>query len=207
VLITTIVPSLPSIRRVTPRIAVLGSVYFVLIGLGFMFVEIGLIQRISIYLGHPVYGMAIGLFGIIVSTGLGSLCSYRLSLLNGLRLQLWAGALGLYLILLPYWFPLLIGQFAAGSLLVRAAVSLTANRPFRRADGFRIPHRNGNRKCHRFASDTLVLGGQRCGWRSWGRNRRTCQHPRHNKHDIVVRSCLLSAARADCDHPSATPPS
>jgi hypothetical protein len=124
VLITTIVPSLPSIRRVTPRIAALGSVYFVLIGLGFMFVEIGLIQRISVYLGHPIYGMAIGLFGIIASTGLGSLCSYRLSLLTGLRLQLWAGALGLYLIFLPYWFPVLIDQFASANLLIRAAVSL-----------------------------------------------------------------------------------
>lgn len=87
-LITINVPSLPSIRRVAPRIALLGTLYFVLIGLGFMFVEIGLIQRISIYLGHPVYGMPIGLFGIIVSTGLGSLCSYRLSWLTGLRLQL-----------------------------------------------------------------------------------------------------------------------
>ena len=139
VLITTIVPSLPSISRVTPRIAVLGSVYFVLIGFGFMFVEIGLIQRISIYLGHPVYGMSIGLFGIIVSTGLGSLCSYRFSLLNGLRLQLWAGALGLYLILLPYWFPLLIDQFAAGNLLVRAAVSLTAIVPSGVLMGFGFP--------------------------------------------------------------------
>ena len=123
----------------TPRIAILGSVYFVLIGLGFMFVEIGLIQRISVYLGHPIYGMAIGLFGIIVSTGLGSLCSYRLSLLTGVRLQLWAGALGLYLILLPYWFPLLIDQFAAGSLLVRAAVSLTAIVPSGVLMGFGFP--------------------------------------------------------------------
>jgi len=139
VLITTIVPSLPSIRRVTPSIALLGTLYFVLIGLGFMFTEIGLIQRISIYLGHPVYGMAIGLFGIIVSTGLGSLCSYRLSLLTGLRLQLWASALGLYLIFLPYWFPVLIDQFAAGGLLVRAAVSLTAIVPSGLLMGFGFP--------------------------------------------------------------------
>jgi hypothetical protein len=118
---------------------VLGSVYFALIGLGFMFVEIGLIQRISIYLGHPVYGMSIGLFGIIASTGLGSLCSHRLSLLSGIRIQLWAGALGLYVILLPYWFPLLIDQFAAGSLLVRAAVSLTAIVPSGVLMGFGFP--------------------------------------------------------------------
>jgi hypothetical protein len=139
VLITIIVPSLPSIRRVTPPIAVLGSAYFVLIGLGFMFIEIGLIQRISIYLGHPVYGMAIGLFGIIVSTGLGSLCSYRLSLLTGVRLQFWSGALGLYLIVLPYWFPLLIDHFAAGSILVRAAVALTAIAPSGVLMGFGFP--------------------------------------------------------------------
>jgi hypothetical protein len=139
VLITTVAPSLPSIRRVMPRIAVLGSVYFVLIGLGFMFVEIGLIQRISIYLGHPVYGMAIGLFGIILSTGIGSLCSSRLSLLTGVRIQLWAGGLGLYLILLPYWFPLLIDQFAAGNLLVRAAVSLAAIVPSGILMGFGFP--------------------------------------------------------------------
>jgi hypothetical protein len=139
VLITTIVPSLPSIRRVTPSIALLGTLYFVLIGLGFMFIEIGLIQRISIYLGHPVYGMAIGLFGIIVSTGLGSLCSYRLSLLTPWRLQSWAGALGLYLIFLPYWFPVLIDQFAAGGLLVRAAVSLVAIVPSGVLMGFGFP--------------------------------------------------------------------
>jgi hypothetical protein len=139
VLITTIVPSLPSIRRVTPPVAVLGTVYFVLIGLGFMFVEIGLIQRISIYLGHPVYGMSIGLFGIIVSTGLGSLCSSRLSLLTGIRIQIWAGALGLYLIFLPYWFPMLVDEFASGNLFVRAAVSLTAIVPSGLLMGFGFP--------------------------------------------------------------------
>jgi len=124
---------------VTSRIALLGSLYFVLIGLGFMFVEIGLIQRISIYLGHPVYGMAIGLFGIIVSTGLGSLCSSRLSLLTGLRLQLWAGALGFYLILLPYWFPILVDEFASANLLVRAWVSLAAIVPSGVLMGFGFP--------------------------------------------------------------------
>jgi hypothetical protein len=139
VLITTIVPSLPSIRRVTPSIAVLGTLYFVLIGLGFMFIEIGLIQRISIYLGHPVYGMSIGLFVIIVSTGLGSLCSSRLSLLTGMRIQLWAGALGLYLILLPYWLPVLLDEFASASLLVRGGVSLTAIVPSGVLMGFGFP--------------------------------------------------------------------
>jgi hypothetical protein len=59
--------------------------------------------------------------------------------LTGLRLQLWAGALGLYLIFLPYWFPVLIDQFAAGGLFVRAAVSLTAIVPSGVLMGFGFP--------------------------------------------------------------------
>ena len=139
VFISTVVPSLSSVRRVTPRLAVLGSLYFVLIGFGFMFVEIGLVQRISIYLGHPVYGLSIGLFGIIVSTGLGSLCAAHISLLPGVRIQLWAAILGLYLILLPYWFPILVDQFASATLLVRAGVSLTAILPCGLLMGFGFP--------------------------------------------------------------------
>jgi hypothetical protein len=37
-------------------------------GIAFMFVEISLIQRMSLFLGHPVYGLAIVLFSIILAT-------------------------------------------------------------------------------------------------------------------------------------------
>ena len=97
---TILVPSLPSLRQVELPIALLGSAYFLLIGLGFMFVEMGLIQRISVYLGHPIYGLAIGLFGIIVSTGFGSLLSSRISLLTGRRLLVWVGLTSIYIAIL-----------------------------------------------------------------------------------------------------------
>jgi len=51
------------------------AVYFSLIGLGFMLVEIGLMQRFSVLLGHPVYSLAVTLMTLILSTGLGSLAS------------------------------------------------------------------------------------------------------------------------------------
>ncbi|UCG53241.1 MAG: hypothetical protein JSW58_06720 [Candidatus Latescibacterota bacterium] len=57
-----------------------GALYFALIGAGFMFVEIALIQRLTIFLGHPVYALGILLFTLIASTGIGSLLSERLSL-------------------------------------------------------------------------------------------------------------------------------
>jgi hypothetical protein len=139
VFITILVPSLPSIRQVHPRVSIFGSAYFLLIGLGFMFVEIGLIQRISVYLGHPVYGLAIGLFGIIVSTGIGSLLSARVSLLRGGRLLAWTTLLAIYIAALHYWFPLLIDAFASAALLMRAFVCLSAIVPSGVLMGFGFP--------------------------------------------------------------------
>jgi hypothetical protein len=49
--------------------------YFALIGLGFMFVEIGLLSRVGVFLGHPTLALAVVLGGIILATGIGSLMS------------------------------------------------------------------------------------------------------------------------------------
>ena len=49
--------------------------YFALIGLGFMFVEIGLLSRVGVFLGHPTLALAVVLGGIILATGIGSLIS------------------------------------------------------------------------------------------------------------------------------------
>ncbi|MDH5670769.1 MAG: hypothetical protein OEZ06_01380 [Myxococcales bacterium] len=49
--------------------------YFALIGLGFMFVEMGLLSRLSVFLGHPTLALAVLLGGIIFFTGMGSLLS------------------------------------------------------------------------------------------------------------------------------------
>jgi hypothetical protein len=139
VFITIIIPSLSSLRHVELQIAVLGSAYFLLIGLGFMFVEMGLIQRISVYLGHPIYGLAIGLFGIIVSTGFGSLLSSRISLLPKRRLIVWVSLLSIYIAILPYWLPALIDVFASAALPMRAMVALMAIVPCGVLMGFGFP--------------------------------------------------------------------
>ena len=63
-------------------LADLGSAtaYFGLIGLGFMFVEIGLLSRLNVFLGHPTIALAVLLGGIILFTGIGSLLSGRLAI-------------------------------------------------------------------------------------------------------------------------------
>ena len=124
VLLTILIPSLPAVRQVAPSIAGFGTLYFLLIGLGFMFVEIGLIQRLSIFLGHPVYGLAIGLFGIILSTGLGSFLSEHLPLDRPRRLIVWAVALAICLGALPLWFPSLTASFEGAHLGPRMSWSV-----------------------------------------------------------------------------------
>jgi hypothetical protein len=52
--------------------------YFTIIGFGFMFIQIPLLQRFSVYLGHPTYTFSIVLFLMILSAGLGSLTSDRI---------------------------------------------------------------------------------------------------------------------------------
>ena len=51
--------------------------YFALIGVGFMFVEMALLSRLNVFLGHPTIALASLLGGIIFFTGVGSLVSGR----------------------------------------------------------------------------------------------------------------------------------
>ncbi len=53
--------------------------YFGGLGMAFMLVEIPTIQRLTVYLGRPVYSLAIVLFSILLFSGLGSLWSGRLA--------------------------------------------------------------------------------------------------------------------------------
>lgn len=52
--------------------------YFAALGVGFMLVEVPTIQRLTVYLGRPVYSLAIVLFSLLLFSGLGSLSSERL---------------------------------------------------------------------------------------------------------------------------------
>ncbi|HEY3067182.1 MAG TPA: hypothetical protein VGL09_15420 [Methylomirabilota bacterium] len=59
------------------HVGVLG--YFILIGLGFILVEVVLIQRFHLYLGHPIYSLAVILFTVLASSGIGSAWTARVN--------------------------------------------------------------------------------------------------------------------------------
>jgi len=51
--------------------------YFACLGMGFMFIEVTLIQKFILFLGHPVYSFSVVLSSLLVFAGLGSLYTTR----------------------------------------------------------------------------------------------------------------------------------
>jgi hypothetical protein len=54
-------------------------IYFVCLGIGFMFMEISFIQKYVLFLGYPAYAFAITLFSLLLFAGLGSYFTQRVS--------------------------------------------------------------------------------------------------------------------------------
>lgn len=81
--------------------------YFGLLGLGFLFVEIPLMQRFILFLGQPIYAFTAVLAAILLFSGLGSLAAPRFS--TRWTLPLLVAAILLYPLALPPLFQALLG--------------------------------------------------------------------------------------------------
>lgn len=67
------------LREVATRIKLAWLFYFASLGAGFILVEVILIQKCILFLGHPVYALSVVLFALLVFSGLGSALSGRLA--------------------------------------------------------------------------------------------------------------------------------
>ena len=62
--------------------------YFVLIGTGYILIEVALIQKFVLFLGHPTYALTCVIFSMLLATGLGSAAQPRLVGASNERLTL-----------------------------------------------------------------------------------------------------------------------
>ncbi len=97
--------------------------YFACLGLGFIMIEIAFLQRFTLFLGQPVYTLAVVLASLLVSSGVGSYTSGRLRgsphrVLSTMLLALLA-ALALTALVTPSIFSAALGL----ALLWRIAIS------------------------------------------------------------------------------------
>lgn len=83
--------------------------YFAALGMGFMFVEIVLMQKMVLFLGHPTYSISVVLTSLLLSAGVGSLIAGRIARVSpGTLLRLVPfviGALTLEWIAVEYLLP------------------------------------------------------------------------------------------------------
>jgi hypothetical protein len=139
VVATIVIPLRPAIRDVGARLVSTGTLYFVLIGVGFMMVEIGLLQRMSVFLGHPMYSLSVLLFSLILATGLGSFCSEKIALDTRMKIATWAFLAATYILALPLWLENAFAAFEGSRLPVRGALCVATIAPAGFLMGFAFP--------------------------------------------------------------------
>ena len=139
VVTTILVPLRGAAREVSRPLTVAGSVYFSLIGMGFMLAEIALLERFSVYLGHPIYSLGVCLSGLILSSGLGSLTSDRLQLDTFGKLVGWGGVVVVYLVGLERVLPTVLESTTDQERLLRIGISMMAIMPLGFLLGFAFP--------------------------------------------------------------------
>lgn len=99
--------------------------YFAFLGLGFMFVEIPLLQKFMLVLGHPTYSLSVILFSLLIFGGIGSYFS------KNIPFKKMKGVIGYIMLLLSCYIvflPVLIEYLFSFSIGIRviASVALTA---------------------------------------------------------------------------------
>jgi predicted membrane-bound spermidine synthase len=113
--------------------------YFACLGLGFIALEIALLQKVTLFLGHPSYALTVVLFSLLLSSGLGSFSTGRVAA-QRLKRRLYVALLGtaavtlVYLISMHPIFHHLIGYDLAFkmtvSVLMLTVLGFLAGMPF-----------------------------------------------------------------------------
>ncbi len=114
--------------------------YFTCLGFGFILVEIPLIHRFILFLGHPVYALTVVLFALLISSGLGSLSTQRVE--SGTEGRALAGSLLWVLALLAvsdFAVPPILRHFVGAPTPAKAVASVALIAPLGFAMGRPFP--------------------------------------------------------------------
>jgi hypothetical protein len=107
------------------RTGIIALLYFIAVGFGFILVEISLIQRFVLFLGHPTYALTVVVFLLLLSSGAGSLAARRRITHGDMILPL-LGLISILIVinvvLLPWLLSAAIGLPFTIKLLVSAMV-------------------------------------------------------------------------------------
>jgi spermidine synthase len=107
------------------RTSIAALLYFIAVGFGFILVEVSLIQRFVLFLGHPTYALTVVVFLLLLFSGAGSVAAKRWISGSARLLPLLgtiAALIVVLLFLLPALLPATIGLPFFAKLLISGAV-------------------------------------------------------------------------------------
>lgn len=105
------------------------GIYFASLGLGFMFLEVGLMQKLTLLLGYPTYSLSVTLAALLVFTGTGSYLSERWRAPTNTKALAALGALSVCVLALRVGLPVVIDAFVGHALPVRVLVTVLVIAP------------------------------------------------------------------------------
>jgi hypothetical protein len=112
--------------------------YFVAVGLGYILVEISLIQRFVLFLGHPTYALTVVVFLMLLSSGMGSLAS-RTWIADYRRIWLPLCVIVLAILIYTGALPLLLDRLVGAPFLAKLIISAVVLVPLGFAMGMPFP--------------------------------------------------------------------
>jgi hypothetical protein len=127
--------------------------YFFFIGLGFMFIEISLIQKFILYLGHPVYAISMVLATLLIFSAVGSYLSGRWIKDRGTRLMWIIFFLSANIIFYSFALPGLFNATLGMHLISRQFITVLLLFPLGLLMG--VPFPTGIRIAERLSSDII----------------------------------------------------
>jgi hypothetical protein len=113
--------------------------FFLFIGTGYILIEVGLIQKFVLFLGHPTYALTVVIFSMLVSSGIGSAVSKRLIGRDEGRLIKVLGSVALLSALLALAVSSLLGALVWLPLPVKALLTVALIAPLGFVMGMPFP--------------------------------------------------------------------
>jgi hypothetical protein len=113
--------------------------YFLFIGIGYILIEVGLIQRFVLFLGHPTQALTVVIFSMLVSSGIGSAAGKRLVGTEEGRLIKVLGCVALLSALLGIVASSLLGSLVGLPLPLKQLITVLMISPLGFAMGIPFP--------------------------------------------------------------------
>ena len=113
--------------------------YFIFIGTGYILIQVALVQKFVLFLGHPTYALTVIIFSMLISSGLGSFFSQRITGDSGKRLARVLAAVALAVAVLAVAVAPLLGGLVGLPLDGQVRDQCPADRAGRLPDGHSVP--------------------------------------------------------------------